>query len=303
MMKPLRVCLVGGTGFVGRHLVGRLAQEGTAVRVLARHPHRHRDLGVPRGNEVVAIEDFSASALAGAMSGCDVIVNLVGILNQTAGATFRGAHVDLVEAVVEGARQAGVGRYLHMSALNASETNGTSEYLRTKGEGENRAHTLGQPDIGVTSFRPSVIFGPDDSFINRFAQLLRIPGPFPLACATSRFAPVFIGDVTEAFVRALSDPATIGQTYELCGPRVFTLEEVVRYIAWHSGRYPGIIKLSDKMSRLQAKFLGRLPGKPFSLDNYLSLQTDSVCTRNGLADLGIAATDMDAIVPKFLSNR
>lgn len=237
------------------------------------------------------------------MTGCDVVVNLVGILNETAGATFRGAHVDLVEEVVKGARQAGIGRYLHMSALNASETNGTSEYLRTKGEGENRAHTLGQPDIGVTSFRPSVIFGPDDSFINRFALLLRIPGPFPLACATSRFAPVYIGDVTEAFVRALGDPDTIGQTYELCGPRVFTLEQVVRYIAQHSGRSAGIIKLSDKMSQLQAQILGRLPGKPFSLDNYLSLQTDSVCTKDGLADLGISATDMDSVVPQFLSNR
>jgi len=146
-----------------------------------------------------------------------------------------------------------------------------------------------------------VIFGSDDSFINRFRQLMRIPGPLPLACPKARFAPVYVGDVAEAFVRALNDPSTGGKAYDLCGPRVFTLRQIVDYIAWHSGIYKGIIELNDKASRLQAEILGRLPGKPFTLDNYRSLQVPSVCRNNGLAELGITRTDMDAVVPRFLS--
>ena len=300
-MKPERICLIGGTGFVGRHLVARLSRAGLPVRILARQPHRHRDLGVPRGNEVVAAGDFRAPALAEQMAGCDTVINLIGILNEDTKRTFRSVHVELVEEIVEGAKRAGVTRYLHMSALHASEANGASRYLRTKGEGENRAHTLGRPELRVTSFRPSVIFGPDDSFINRFAGLIRIPGPIPLACPRSRFAPVYVGDVAEAFYRALFLSSARGQIYELCGPRVFTLEEIVRYVARLTGRKKQIIRLNDRLSRMQAQILGRMPGKPFTLDNYKSLGVDSVCDTDGLGALGISATDMDAVVPGFLT--
>jgi NADH dehydrogenase len=299
-MKPERICLIGGTGFVGRHLVARLARAGLPVRTLARQPHRHRDLGVPRGNEVVAAGDFRAPALAEQMAGCDTVINLTGILNENTKRTFRSVHVELAEAIVEGAKRAGVTRYLHMSALHASEANGASRYLRSKGEGENRAHTLGRPELRVTSFRPSVIFGPGDSFINRFAGLIRIPGPIPLACPQSRFAPVYVGDVAEAFYRVLFLPSARGQVYELCGPRVLTLEEIVRYVARLTGRKKRIIRLNDRLSRLQARILGRMPGKPFTLDNYNSLGVDSVCDADGLGALGIRATDMDAVVPGFL---
>ena len=300
-MNITRVCILGGTGFVGRHLVGHLANAGIPARILARHPQRHRDLGVPPGNEVVQAPGFEIDALAQAMAGCDAVVNLIGILNERRSITFRRIHVELVENVVEAAKRAKIRRLLHMSALHASEANGASAYLRSKGEGENRAHTLGRPDVLVTSFRPSVIFGADDSFINRFRQLMRIPGPLPLACPDSRFAPVFVGDVAQAFVRALDRPSTAGKGYDLCGPRVFTLREIVDYIAWHSRIYKPVIGLSDKASRLQAEILGRLPGKPFTPDNYRSLQVPSVCDQNGLEDLGIVPTDMDAVVPRFLA--
>ena len=300
-MKPERICLIGGTGFVGRHLVARLARAGLPVRILARQPQRHRDLGIPRGNEVVAAGDFRAPALAAQMAGCDTVINLIGILNEDANRTFRSVHVELVEEIVEGAKRAGATRYLHMSALHASEANGASRYLRSKGEGENRAHTLGRPELRVTSFRPSVIFGRDDSFINRFAGLIRIPGPIPLACPQSRFAPVYVGDVAEAFYRALFLPSARGQVYELCGPRVFTLEEIVRYVARLTGRKKRIIRLNDRLSRMQAQILGRMPGKPFTLDNYNSLGVDSICDSDGLGALGISATDMDAVVPGFLA--
>jgi len=301
-MKIRRVCIIGGTGFVGRHIVGHLAGAGIPARILARRPERHRDLGVPPGNQVVAVDRLDTAALTAALDGCDAAINLVGILNEDARATFRRAHVDLVEHVVEACKGANVGRLLHMSALHANEANGASAYLRTKGEGENRAHTLGYPQVTVTSFRPSVIFGPDDSFINRFRQLMNIPGPLPLACPDSRFAPVYVGDVAQAFVRALDDPATAGKAFDLCGPRVFTLRQIVEYIARHTGRRKLIIGLSDRASRIQAEVLGRLPGKPFTIDNYRSLQVASVCDdENGLLALGIEPTDMDAVVPRILA--
>jgi NADH dehydrogenase len=190
-----------------------------------------------------------------------------------------------------------------MSALNASESRNASKYLHTKGKGENRVHTLSAGTVKVTSFRPSVIFGPGDSFINRFAQLLNIPGPMPLACPKSTFAPVYIGDVVAAFVKSLEDKETFGKRYELCGPRVFTLKEIVEYIIWHKGIHKPVIGLGDGLSKLQARILGKVPGKPFTMDNYRSLQVPSVCNEDGLAQLGIESTDMDAIVPRMLGSK
>lgn len=187
-----------------------------------------------------------------------------------------------------------------MSALNADQASGSSQYLRTKGEGENRAHTLGQSQMAVTSFRPSVIFGPDDSFLNRFAQLLRIPGPLPLACPEALMAPVYVGDVVQAFANALEDPATYGKRYELCGPESYTLKQLVAFIAQHSGRRKMIIGLPDWLSRLQAAVLQFAPGKPFTPDNYQSLQTPSVCTSDGLSELGIDATSLANAGARFL---
>ena len=301
-MKTTSVCILGGTGFVGRHLVNRLAHDGVRCRVLTRRPHRHRHLGVARGTELVEANLHDRDTLIRQFAGQDAVINLVGILNEGAGESFRRVHYELPLAVLTACQSAGVPRLLHMSALNADEEHGTSEYLRTKGAAENQLHRNAGA-VGVTSFRPSVIFGPDDSFFNRFATLLRIPGPFPLACPDARFAPVYVGDVAEAFARALTDPSTIGKRYDLCGPRVFTLRELVAYTADAMGERKPIAGLSDALSRLQARVLGVLPGHPFTMDNYRSMQMDSVCEHDGLGMLGITPTDVDAIVPYVLGNR
>lgn len=299
-MKYSKVALVGGSGFVGRHLTHHLHNRGHSCRVLTRHAYRHA--GLRLSAEVSEVDPYDLGALADALHDCDAVVNLVGILNPVSGKQgFREVHVRLAETVVEACHQAGVSRLLHMSALQADQATGSSQYLRSKGEGENRAHTLGQPDIAVTSFRPSVIFGPDDSFLNRFATLLRIPGPMPLACADARFAPVYVEDVAKAFANALEDRATFGKRYELCGPNEYTLEEIVRFVATHTGRKKFIVRLPDGLSRLQASLLQYLPGKPFTPDNYLSLRTASVCSNDGLAQLGVTATSMGDIAPGFLS--
>ncbi len=299
------ICILGGTGFVGRHLAIHLATAGNHCRILTRNSRRHPDLRIVSNIEFQQGDPFDSRWLKAAFQGCDTIINLVGILNESGHKhSFQRAHITLGNRILDACRENDVKRLLHMSALHANEANGPSRYLKTKGEAENRVHTLAPPQVKVTSFQPSVIFGPDDSFFNRFAGLLRITaGPFPLACPDARFAPVYVGDVAEAFSRALSDKSTWGKHYELCGPRDFTLRELVQYTAAQTGVRRQIIGLNDRLSRIQARLLGMLPGKPFSFDNYLSLQAASICSRDGLEELGIKATDIDAVVPYYLAGR
>lgn len=304
-MKTSRVCILGGTGFVGRHLVARLTAAGISCHVPSRHPQRHRELQVTGLARLIPTNPFEPADLERALDGCDAAINLIGILNeQGANDSFNRIHVELSDRLVDACRNSSVRRLLHMSALNANETNGPSRYLKSKGEAESRVHTLGGAQIQVTSFRPSVIFGPGDSFFNRFASLLQtLPGPFPLACPNARFAPVYAGDVAEALLRTLDDPHSRSRRYTLCGPRQFTLKQLVSYTADQLGLHKSIIELGDAASRLQARLLGMVPGKPFSYDNYLSLQVDSVCDDNGLTALGIVATDVDVVVPYYLGGQ
>lgn len=301
-MSTQRVCILGGSGFVGQHLAARLCAQGITCRIVTRHPQRHRQLQVNPGLELVRANLFDQKSLAEQFSGCDAVINLIGILNESGKRqTFRRFHVELVDLIVDACRSARVPRLLHMSALHANEASGSSQYLRSKGEGENRAHTHGGAAMRVTSFRPSVIFGPGDSFFNRFAALLRYsPLIFPLACAKARFAPVYVEDVTEAFARALDDRTTHGKHFDLCGPSEYSLKELVEYTARVLGMRRLVLGLGDLPSRLQAGVLGLLPGKPFTLDNYLSLQIDSICKHNALTELGIDPMAIETIVPLYL---
>jgi uncharacterized protein YbjT (DUF2867 family) len=300
-MKSNRVFVLGGTGFVGQHLLNRLSRAGIPCRVPTRRPHRHRDLRLVPGCELYEISGWGCDALAEGMAGCGAVINLVGILNESRGRTFTASHVTLVEQATRAAVQAGVSRYLHMCALNANADTGPSDYLRTKGQGEAVALAAAADGLAATSFRPSVIFGPGDSFFNRFARLLKwLPGPFPLACADARFAPVYVGDVVEAILHVLECPGSQGRTYELCGPQVFTLRDLVVYTGEQIGRQVRVISLDDRLAQLQARVFQRLPGKPFTMDNYRSLQIDSICTRDGFAELGLIATGIDVVVPAYL---
>ncbi len=305
-MKNNRVCILGGTGFVGRHLTAKLTAMGIECRIPTRYQEPYRALRLNGPVELVSTNLFDQAQLHQLFSECDAVINLIGILNQSGNNSFQRLHVELPDMIIDACKSAKVTRLLHMSALNASTTGEVSEYLHTKGEAQNRVLTNSSSHGGlnVTSFGPSVIFGHDDSFFNRFAGLLKLtPGPFPLACPDSRFAPVYVGNVASAFANSLQNKNTWKRHYELCGPRSFTLRELVQYTAKQMGLNKRIIGLSDTLSRLQSHALGMLPGKPFSYDNYLSLQIDSVCSSDGLADLGIPATDIDAVVPYYLGPR
>ena len=296
-MKRQRACIIGGTGFVGRHLLTRLHAAGYHCVVPTRRSFRHCDLRLYP--DVELRELTPAVQLDELFAGCGLVVNLAGILNESAGMTFQGVHVELVRRIVAAAEAAGVPRLLHMSALHADAVQGGSAYLRSKGQGE--AIALGA-SMAVTSFRPSVIFGRGDSFFNRFAGLLEMaPGVVPLACPQARFAPVWADDVVQAMVRSINDVRTVGRCYDLCGPRVLTLKELMAYTAARLRKRVWIIGLNDGASRLMAKGFGMLPGAPITFDNYLSMQTPSVCDEhNGLLQLGIHPTDIDTIVPTYL---
>lgn len=300
-MAPRTIALLGGSGFVGRHLAARLHRDGHRILVFTRRAERVRNARVLPSVQVSAVNIHDEKALSAALRGCDTAVNLVGILNENRHHKFQHVHVQLTRTIVHACHASGVDRLLHMSALNADAAAGASVYLRSKGEAENVAHTTGKPKVAVTSFRPSVIFGPDDSFFNRFAQLLRLGPVMPLACPGARFAPVYVEDVVEAMARSLQDPTSIGNSYELCGPRSYTLEELVRYTASCTGSGTHIHAMGRIGSLLQAAVLGLVPGKPFTLDNYNSMSLDSVCSRNGFAHFGITPLAVEGIVPRYLS--
>jgi uncharacterized protein YbjT (DUF2867 family) len=229
-------------------------------------------------------------------------VNLVGILNERGrdGKGFEQAHVELPARLVQACRQAGVPRLLHMSALHASP-DGPSHYLRSKGRGEQLVHEAHGPDLQVTSFRPSVIFGARDSFTNRFAQLLKLaPYAFPLACASARMQPVHVEDVVSAFVTALDRHETFGRRYNLCGPQAYSLREIVERLARVLGLRRRVVPLSDGLSRLQAALLQFAPGKPFTPDNYRSLQVASTCDGPFPAVFGISPARLEDILPTYL---
>jgi len=219
-MRIKKICIVGGTGFVGRALANRLACDGHQLRVLTRDRERHKEnLILLPELELVQTDVHDLDRLKYHFAGCDAVINLVGILNERRnnGAEFRKVHVELTEKIIAACSAQGIARLLHMSALNA-DSNGPSHYLRTKGEAEDLVHAASA--LHVTSFRPSVIFGPEDSLFNRFAALLKIFPLLPLACAEARFSPVYVNDVVEAIALTLNEPAWYGRRLQLGGPQI-----------------------------------------------------------------------------------
>jgi uncharacterized protein YbjT (DUF2867 family) len=300
MTSSLRICVLGGTGFVGTELAARLVAKGHWVRVPTRNPTHGQHLRVLSTLELITANVHDPRTLGQLVAGMDVVINLVGILNESGRATFQSVHRDLAAKLLAAARGAKVRRLLQMSSLGADRDRGPSRYLRSKGEAEELIRAAAA-NFDFTIFRPSVIFGPADSLTNRFASLLRLPAAvLPLARSQARFAPVHVGDVADAFVRALDDRATWGETYELCGPEILTLEQLVRMTAAAAQLPCRLVRLPDVLGALQAALLGMLPGKPFSLDNFRSLSVDSLCTQNGLARFGITPRHLMGVLPFYL---
>ena len=278
MNRQHNVLVIGGSGFIGKHLSFALANRGYQVTVPCRRPHRNRALLVQPNIRVVQAEITDPAQLKALCAEQQIVVNLIGILHEKRKGDFRRMHVDFVKQVIEASKQAGIRRLLHVSALGANEASGSSLYLRSKGEGENLLHTLGQRGLQVTSFQPSVVFGKDDRFINQFAGILRwCFGYFPLACADSKLQPVYVGDLVERMADTIDDRKSFSKRFPICGPEVFTLRQILELIIDELQLPVRILPLGKGLSRLQATVMQNLPGKLFTMDNYRSLQTPNIC--------------------------
>jgi uncharacterized protein YbjT (DUF2867 family) len=290
------VVVLGGSGFVGRHLVAKLAALGNRVTVLTRRRERARHLILLPTVQVVEADPHDAATALRFARGANALVNLIGTLHERGRDTFGRVHVELPRNLVAACASAGVSRLLHMSALNADPA-GPSRYLRSKGEGE--AIVAGSK-LAWTVFRPSVIFGRGDSFLSLFARLLNWLPVVALAAPHVRFAPIHVADVAQCFVHALFDDATIEQRYELCGPRVYTLRELVAYVGEVTGRPRPIVPLGPRLSRLQATVLEFLPGPLMTRDNLASMQKDAVCGGPFPPIFRLAPATLEAIAPSYL---
>ncbi|HEY2624884.1 MAG TPA: complex I NDUFA9 subunit family protein [Dyella sp.] len=294
--KEQRLVVLGGTGFVGSHLLPRLAADGHRILLLSRNREQRREMSVLPGVHVRSTDIYDGNALRRQFEGADAVINLVGILNTSGRHDFRRAHVDLTQRVIAACQSAGVSRLHHMSALKAGQ--GLSQYLKTKGEAETQVRNS---SLDWTIYQPSVMFGVGDGLVTRFAKLLHQMPALPLARAASRMAPTWVGDVAEAFARCVADDKlSLDRSFELYGPEVLTLGEIVRNIRDTAGLRTPIVALPDSLGRLQAQFAELLPGKPFSLDNFRSLRTDSVGKVDGYAALGIVPQPFSPWLPVLL---
>lgn len=286
-------------GFVGTNLINKLVTLGHSVKVITRHPERHRHLLILPSVKLISIDFFGKKILERQLDGYDVVINLAGILNPQGVNTFEKAHVEVTRRVAEAARSVEIPRLLHMSALNADE-NGPSEYLRTKGKAQKLVLTT--EGLQVTSFAPSVIFGPGDNFFNMFASLLSLLPVFPLTSAATRFAPVYVGDVVDAFINSIHKSETYGKNYELCGPEVYTLKELVKYTAKQTGSKSIIIPLNRFFSSPLVAMMNLIPGSPITRDNFNSMKLDSICKNNQAAEvLELSLHSLDSVVPLYLA--
>lgn len=297
-MTVKRVCIIGGTGFVGSHVAQQLVARGVAVRVLTRDRERAKHLLVLPSAEVISADVHDPAELARQFGGMDAVINLVGILHESRRNTFDNAHVQLTQKILDACRTAKVKRVLHMSAL-AAALNAPSAYLRSKAEAEKRVLAFNQAGHGnVTIFCPSVIFGQGDSFITLFAKLIKSLPVVVLACPNARFQPIHVEDVARAFADSLEQANTFGQTYNLCGPRIYALKELIGLIAALLGKRRPIIGLSNGLSYLQAWFMEWLPVKLMTRDNYYSMQVDSVCNCEFPFDFKPRA--LESVIPEYL---
>ena len=293
-MKFANVLVVGGSGFIGRHLVAELARRSINVTVPSRRRERAKHLILLPTVEVVEADVNAPGVLERLARGCQAVINLVGILHGR----FRDAHVELPLKIVSACRAAGVKRVLHISALGAS-AGAPSGYLRTKAIGEQAL--LDADDLDVTTFRPSVVFGPEDRFLNLFAMLARFLPALVLACPRARFQPVYVGDVARVMATALGERSSHGKSYELCGPGKYSLEELVELACAASGRRRPVIGLSDRLSYLQAWLMEWSPGPLMTRDNYFSMQVPNVCAEGCTLPFGIVPQALEAIAPAYLA--
>jgi uncharacterized protein YbjT (DUF2867 family) len=327
-MKIASICILGGSGFVGTQLVSQLATRGIKVRVLSHRREMAKELILLPTVEVVETDVHDQQELIRHFRGMDAVINLVGILHESRvgradlprarRGDFQRVHIELTRKIIHACGETGVQRLLHMSALGA-HPNSRSAYQRSKGIAEALVREAGMHHIehenwylngpkfihgyglNVTVFRPSVIFGRGDSFLSMFSRLLKLFPVLPLGAANSRFAPVHVDDVARAFADSLDNTATFGQTYDLCGPKAYTLQELVSYVGDVIGKKRSIFPLGNLLSYLQAWALEFKPGKKLmTRDNFFAMSVDNVCSGSWPPVFEFQPVALEAIAPAYL---
>jgi uncharacterized protein YbjT (DUF2867 family) len=296
-MSVPRTVVLGGSGFVGRHIVARLVERGERVIVPTRNRERAKHLLLLPTVEVIEANVHDPVTLERLVAGASSLVNLIGIINETRRGDFDRVHAELARKTVAACRAGGVRRLVHMSALNA-DPQGPSRYLMTKGQAE---AIVAASDLNWTIFRPSIIFGREDSFLNLFARLEKFLWLIALASPAARFQPVAVADIAAAFDQALVDERTWLKSYSLCGPRVYTLLELVTYVGEVTGYHRPIVPLGPTLSRWQARVLELLPGKLMTRDNLASMTRDNVCDGEYPKLFGGPPAALEAIAPSYLA--
>jgi len=295
----MRIVLVGASGFFGSYLLNALVADGHHCVVLTRAAVRHGNIDLMQGVELVEADVYDVDVLAKQFEGADAVVSMAGILNESGGGGkgFHKVHVELVEAIIQACGKAGISRLLHVSALQAGE--GSSHYLKSKGEAE--VLLKNAAGLNLTIFQPAVIFGRGDDFFNRFSLMLKFTKILPLACPAAKLQPVYAGDVATVMTTALDDPMTWGKSYQLGGPQVYTLKELVQWTAEQMGLKRRVMGLPGALSAPMAMVMGLVPTKPFSWDNYQSLKTANTTDKNGFAYFGIDPRAIETVVPDYLN--
>ena len=297
------ITVFGGSGFIGRHLIKRLTKlEGTTIRVACRHPNRTAYLR-PSGDigQIVpmATDIFDNASVARAVAGADAVINLIGILYEKGRWTFQGVHAEAPGQIARAAVAAGASRLIHVSAIGA-DRNSASGYARSKAIGE--LEVFGAcPD--ATILRPSIIFGPEDDFFNRFGSMARLSPVLPLiGGGHTRFQPVYVGDVAEAIMVALADPKTKHRTYELGGPQVYSFRRLLEIMMVEIRRQRRLVSIPWWLASLEATFLEKLPNPPLTRDQVEMLKKDNVVGGESLnfKDLGLSPTSLEMILPSYL---
>jgi NADH dehydrogenase len=296
------VTIFGGSGFLGRHIVRALANDGWRIRAAVRRPNLANFL-LPMGRvgqiQLLKANVRDDNSVDGALRGAHAAINLIGILSQSGTQNFRALHAEAAERIARQASAHGVGRLLHVSALGA-DPDSPSLYARTKAQGEQRVR---QAFPRATIFRPSVVFGPEDDFFNRFAWLARLSPALPLiGGGRMAFQPVYVGDIAEAAKRVLNDAGTAGKTYELGGPEAMSFKAVLQLVLKETHRKRLLVPVPFAIARIQAAVLGLLPKPLLTLDQLRLLERDNVVGDGArtLRDLGIVPTAAEAIVPSYL---
>lgn len=290
-----QVCIIGGSGFVGRAIVRQAIEAGYSVTVACRHPERARDLQV-NGARLVKADITNGKGVVEAVAGADCVINLVGLLFERGRYSFSAAHVKGTENTLLACKNAGIARYLHMSALGAAKVP-ASRYSRTKGEAEMRVRQSG---LKWTIFRPSIIYGRGDSFFNKFKAMTRFAPALPVISGSTRFQPVWVEDVARAFVLAIDNPRTEGQLYELGGPKQYSFKELLQLLMASLGRSRLLIPVPGFAAKIMAALMQLLPTPPLTLDQLKLLARDNVVEGEPFPEVFGQPADIETVLPTYI---